>query len=179
MSSQRYTQIHHSDDSDHESITSRPSSPQQQLSHTVPASSPPSYRSRNSSPQRRREISDSDPLVSDADRTLADTFDSPSDSESEDGDRGDHRLDDRQRILSGRPSDTTTESEAQQTQNGDRPAVERRVTQLPIFAPSTTSQRQGGSVNDGVFANLSAKPERGEDLEEKPPVCLTCCIEVP
>lgn len=28
------------------------------------------------------------------------------------------------------------------------------------------------SSNDGVFANLSAKPERGEKLEEeKPPVC--------
>ena len=26
-------------------------------------------------------------------------------------------------------------------------------------------------ANDGVFANLSAKPTRGEELDEKPPVC--------
>ena len=27
--------------------------------------------------------------------------------------------------------------------------------------------------NDGVFANLDAKPERGEKLEEQPPVCYS------
>ncbi len=64
---------------------------------------------------------------------------------------------------------------------GTRPsAVPRRVTELPVFLPQTasvsgtTGRVYGGgsaSVNDGVFANLSAKPERGEKVEEeKPPV---------
>jgi len=163
----RYQPVSHTDD-DNDSITSRPSSPtprpHRQQSYATPASPPPSFHSRASSPHRRRSISDSDPLVSDADRTLADTFDAPSDSESEDGDHADRRLDDRQRVMSGRPSDTSDAG------NGERPAVERTVTQLPIFAPSTTARRQA-PVNDGVFANLSAKPTQGgDDLEEKPPV---------
>lgn len=30
----------------------------------------------------------------------------------------------------------------------------------------------GGTTNDGVFTNLSAKPDRGEKVEEDlPPVC--------
>lgn len=32
----------------------------------------------------------------------------------------------------------------------------------------------GGMESDGVFANLSAKPESGEKLEEHPPVSLPC-----
>jgi hypothetical protein len=53
-----------------------------------------------------------------------------------------------------------------------RNGILRRVTQLPIFGGSARSDRTyGAGQNDGVFANLSAKPTRGEDLEEKPPVC--------
>lgn len=60
--------------------------------------------------------------------------------------------------------------------------LQRRVTELPSFvsqAAAATSQWGtrifgGGSMaNDGVFANLSAKPTRGEELEEKPPVRFT------
>ena len=54
--------------------------------------------------------------------------------------------------------------------------VERRVTQLPGFAPTAGGKVYGGgnAVHDGVFANLSAKPERGgEDPDEKPPVSTT------
>ena len=44
-----------------------------------------------------------------------------------------------------------------------RPAV--------AFAPPVTGRVYGGgSGSDGVFANLSAKPESGEKLEEHPPV---------
>jgi hypothetical protein len=46
------------------------------------------------------------------------------------------------------------------------PTIERRVTELPAFRPMPTSTR----ATDGVFANLSAKPERGEQLDDKPPV---------
>jgi hypothetical protein len=53
-----------------------------------------------------------------------------------------------------------------------RPAVvERGVTHLPAFVPPVTGRVYGGgSGSDGVFANLSAKPESGEKLEEHPPV---------
>lgn len=193
--SQRYAPIAHHDDDDRDSIGSRPSSPyntssydtpshtsdaaarpyiHHQASHTGPSSPPPSFDSRTSSPHRshggnRRSTTDSDPLVSDADRNLNDAFDNPSDSESDDGSPTDHRLDDRQRVMSGRPAagmDTAA------GQDHDRPDVERRVTQLPVFAPATAPRRYGGPGNDGVFANLSAKPERGGggDAEEKPPV---------
>lgn len=79
--------------------------------------------------------------------------------------------------MSGRPV-ASTDTVAGHGANGqahDRPAVERRVTQLPVFAPATAPRRYGGPGNDGVFANLSAKPERGvdADAEEKPPVSYT------
>ncbi len=65
------------------------------------------------------------------------------------------------------------------SEDGGRPTVvQRRVTELPVFTPpttdgGTTGRVYGGgsrSANDGVFANLSAKPERGEKTEEQPPV---------
>jgi hypothetical protein len=67
------------------------------------------------------------------------------------------------------------------TADGSRPPVgPRRLTEMPVFLPRTapaggTPRRVYGggsaSVNDGVFANLSAKPEKGEKVEEeKPPV---------
>jgi len=37
---------------------------------------------------------------------------------------------------------------------------------MPVFSGIMIG---GGNANDGVFANLSAKPTRGEDLDEKPP----------
>ena len=64
------------------------------------------------------------------------------------------------------------------THGGERPGqVERRITMLPTFnRPAAPSGRVVGggnsSTNDGVFANLAAKPERGEKTEDHPPVCL-------
>ncbi|PMD42532.1 putative metal homeostatis protein BSD2 [Hyaloscypha variabilis F] len=51
------------------------------------------------------------------------------------------------------------------------PVIERRPTHLPEFAPPRPTGRiyGGGSGSDGVFANLSAKPEAGEKTEEHPP----------
>lgn len=52
--------------------------------------------------------------------------------------------------------------------------IERRVTQWPVVEPTTTGTtgRGGGLTNDGVFANMSAKPGVGgeEEADEKPPV---------
>ena len=66
------------------------------------------------------------------------------------------------------PSITAT---ATATANGRPTIVERRETHLPAFAPTITGRVYGGgSGSDGVFANLSAKPESGEKIEEHPPV---------
>ena len=49
----------------------------------------------------------------------------------------------------------------------------RRPTILPSFATSSSgTSRAVASSNDGVFANLAAKPERGEKTEDLPPVCI-------
>lgn len=126
-----------------------------------PASPPPSFHSRASSPTSRRLLFD-DPLTHNEDRTLADTFDSDSDDdEDEDG------RDDRQRLMRGNP----------QPEDDDvppPPGIQRRVTELPTFNTQTpASGRVYGGGNGGVWANLSAKPTRGEDVEEKPPVRMT------
>jgi len=122
-----------------------------------PASPPPSFHSRASSPNgtSRRLLAD-DPLTNEEDRTLADTFDSDSDDD-EDGDG----RDDRQRLMRGNP----------QVEEPVAPGIQRRVTEIPVFNTQTPSSgRVYGGGNGGVWANLSAKPTRGEDAEEKPPV---------
>jgi hypothetical protein len=116
--------------------------------YQIPTSPPPSFRSRTSSPILRN-----DPLRSDADRELHDTFDSPSDDEGSDNeDDGD----DRRRLVR---RDTSTDDAGQRT-----PVV----AQIPVVYSGRTVG--GGNANDGVFANLSAKPTRGEEVDEKPPV---------
>jgi hypothetical protein len=142
-------------------------------SYPIPNSPPPSFHSRVSSPNAasRRLLSD-DPLSTDADRTLADTFDSPSDDEDSDDEHGDG-MDDRQRLMRGTPETSSGETTSDIDAN-PRANIQRRVTQLPVFntvAP-TAGRIYGGGQNDGVWANLSAKPTRGEDAEEKPPVCI-------
>lgn len=77
--------------------------------------------------------------------------------------------------MSGRPSvaEGATETTGMLSGNdsAERPAVERRVTQLPVFPPATRTGRiYGGGNTDGVFANMSAKPVAGEEVDEKPPV---------
>ncbi|KAF2259988.1 hypothetical protein CC78DRAFT_502370 [Lojkania enalia] len=156
---QRYERIADHDEED------SPSSPHPQ--YPIPNSPPPSFHSRASSPSgaSRRLLAD-DPLTNDADRTLADTFDSPSDDEDSDGEDGDG-VDDRQRLMRGNP-------QPQADAEGEEPprqGIQRRVTTLPAFntAMPRSGRVYGGGSNDGVFANLSAKPTRGEDVEEKPP----------
>lgn len=166
--------------------------PPADLSTITPSSPPPSFRSRVSSPTRARLLQD-DPYSSQADQALADSFDHPSDDdgpESGDEDGGD----DRQRSVHRIHRETEAFPNVQTgpvlgggDQRGgidaDRPYVtrrpptsRRRMTELPRTAhtPSFGSNGivyGGGSAsNDGVFANLDAKPERGEKAEEQPPV---------
>lgn len=63
-------------------------------------------------------------------------------------------------------SGANTESQA-----GSR-GIQRTSTLLPFFGgtSSSNSNRRINSSNDGVFANLAAKPERGEKTEDLPPV---------
>ena len=152
----------HDDDTDHDAPDS-PTSPR--TPYPIPASPPPSFHSRASSPAAtsRRLLAD-DPLANDADGTLADTFDAESD---------DDETDDRQRLMRGTPDEPPHVDDS--SLRPARPGRQRSVTQLPEFNTVTAGAAgriYGGGQNDGVFANLSAKPTRGEELEEKPPVCL-------
>lgn len=148
------SQVSNNDDTD---------SPISPTLHT-PTSPPPSFRSRTSSPSSRHAA---------VDQTLADTFDADGSDSDEENDG-----DDRQRLMRGSPS-TDTELQATTapiTSDGTRrppPPVQRTVTQLPVFTPAEPGRIYGGgSQSDGVFANLSAKPELGEKVEEHPPVCI-------
>lgn len=147
--------------------------------HSTPSSPPPSFRSRSSSPSRRRLLRD-DPHDTGADDTLAAAFGDGSDSEADD------EPDDRQRLMRAQPdpqpvadSNTTTASASssgagsgsQSSGEQRTPAMQRRPTILPSFnGPGSGSGRTISSSNDGVFANLAAKPERGEKNEDMPPV---------
>lgn len=149
----------------------------QKPSHTeiVPSSPPPSFRSRVSSPSSRHLLSE-DPITTEAERTLADTFDDGSDSD----DDGHNEGDDRQRLM--RANTLQSEPEQRVVQNIDSPNLAGTVTRLPVVVASVSSNAPtrpfSGAApfstfshsNDGVFANLNAKPERGEKLEEQPPV---------
>lgn len=62
----------------------------------------------------------------------------------------------------------------------DNDEARQAVSQLPgsvlvaqgrqNLTPGVSIPNHLTSANDGVFANLNAKPERGEKLEEHPPV---------
>ncbi|KAI9747400.1 MAG: hypothetical protein M4579_007473 [Chaenotheca gracillima] len=183
MSSQRYERIsgHEADDDHDQDLSPVKTATRGDHHHTpIPASPPPSFRSRASSPTSRHLLSHDDPLASDADRALADSFDAPSDSEGADSDAEDEG-DDRQRLMRGNPTESRGSGEG--SSPTDRPGgIERRVTQLPAFestpagtttnttsVPAATRTHGSRVANDGVFANLSAKPERGEKLDEQPP----------
>lgn len=131
---------------------------------TIPTSPPPSFRSRVSSRRQSRD----DEHQSEQERNMNDAFDAPSDDEDADEDTRDRR-----RLISG---DTTPPSRDQDAsaEGGDaqRPSIpQRRVTEIPVFAPTAPSGRVigGSQSNDGVWANLNAKPRPGDDVDEKPP----------
>lgn len=61
-----------------------------------------------------------------------------------------------------------------------RSILSRVDSRLPTPVPRRTTGRVygDGSGSDGVFANLSAKPESGEKLEEHPPVRFDIGLKV-
>lgn len=158
----RQVNQHDHDDDDNNESPITPTSPERR---EIPQSPPPSFHSRNSSPSSRRLLNQ-DPLHSDAeddrDRDLADAFD---DSDNEDD------SDDRQRLMRSNTSrSTSSQNEAAALPPVSAPPpVERRVTSIPSFAPTTTPRAAPKPASDGVFANLSAKPSAGEPIDDKPP----------
>ncbi len=131
----------------------------------VPNSPPPSFRSHNSS---RRPSDDDAPPQNEQQRNLNDAFDAPSDDDSDDEPRDQRRLIQTERTPSHSSSDGDSPSgEARPT------GPHRTVTEIPVFVPPPTASGRpmggGSQANDGVFANITAKPRPGEELEEKPP----------
>lgn len=164
-------QVNHQDDDDDSNYLPN----QSQLNNGNP-SPPPSFRSRSSSHSSRWFLHD-ESHRNDADRTLADTFGDGSDSEA------DEEPDDRQRLMRAHPqpppptdtgnaaasssTGTTDTPQGQQTASG----LQRRPTEFPTLNSAAAGPgRVISSSNDGVFANLAAKPERGEKNEDLPPV---------
>ncbi|KAK5126254.1 hypothetical protein LTR85_010489 [Meristemomyces frigidus] len=152
MSSQRYERGA-AEESDEHAIAHTPVA--------LPNSPPPSFRSRASSRRQSRE----EDRQSEEERNLHDAFDAPSDDEDDDESTRDQR-----RLI---PQSPTGQEAAPPTGDAQRPTVpQRRATEIPVYAPTATSGRVvggGSQANDGVWANISAKPRAGEDLEEKPP----------
>ncbi|KAL1303244.1 hypothetical protein AAFC00_006658 [Neodothiora populina] len=142
---------------------------QPQSQSSIPDSPPPSFRSRVSS---RRTSSEQQRLHNEEhDRDLDDAFAAPSDDESDNDDQD--AASSRRLVRSDDRAESTTSGHGEGTVNGR--SIDRRVTEINMFMPGAS---QGGaprvygggqSTNDGVFANISAKPTPGEELEEKPP----------
>ncbi|KOS22465.1 Metal homeostatis protein BSD2 [Escovopsis weberi] len=118
----------------------------------TPNSPPPSFHSRSPSPARNNRQGRVDPA-------LADAFDGDDASDDEDAD-------DRQRLV--RPSSTPDErptNDAVHTSSSPTPP-----TTLPSNTNSSGSRPRvmgGGVGTDGVFANMSARPERTDEAAEK------------
>ncbi|KAJ5814745.1 hypothetical protein N7474_006522 [Penicillium riverlandense] len=174
MSSQRYQRVNARDEE--EGPHSYPLNPAR--SDLTPSSPPPSFRSRSSSPSSRRLLHGDDPLRNDEEQTLADAFD------DDDGSDDDNEPDDRQRLMRANPNfrsvddnnngpgaaSSSSESMGGQQDQTRAPGIIRRPTILPSFStPASGNSRSITASNDGVFANLSAKPERGEKNEDLPP----------
>lgn len=103
-----------------------------------------------------------------SDNALEDAFDDGNDSDDAD------ETDDRQRLMRGDATTPTTPiiTSAEPNSTHAQPSsTQRRGTMLPTFTSTASPRLVGtGSSNDGVFANLNAKPERAEKQEDLPPV---------
>ncbi|CAK1359571.1 putative metal homeostasis protein bsd1 [Cercospora beticola] len=150
MSSQRYERVAGTDEDDHVASNAP---------IALPDSPPPSFRSRNSS---RRASRDNHSIEDE--RELDDAFGAPSDDEDDDDDTRDRR-----RLILG---DEGPSGPAPPTRRPEAP--HREVTEIPSYVPaaapgSSNGRVVGGGQNDGVWANLNAKPRPGDDVDEKPP----------
>ncbi|KAI1258763.1 hypothetical protein F5Y18DRAFT_412359 [Xylariaceae sp. FL1019] len=123
----------------------------------IPHSPPPSFHSRTSSLERRRQNVNPD---------LADAFDTDDDASSDD------EADDRQRLVRAN-SIPVTQNAAPQTYNASTPARPQDVQGASSAAGNSSGNSRtygGGIQSDGVFSNMTARPERGEKIvEEQPP----------
>lgn len=131
----------------------------------IPDSPPPSFRSHTSS---RRPSRDNHSIEDE--RELDDAFGAPSDDEDDDDDTRDRRrLITGQEVPSG-PAPPTRRPEAPQRVVTEIPSYVPAPAPTPAAAPGSSNGRVvGGGQNDGVWANLNAKPRAGDDVEEKPP----------
>lgn len=172
-------QVNGQDDDDDSTAYAQNSSHHNNL---TPSSPPPSFRSRTPSPSSRLLHDESHRTDPDPDQTLADTFGDGSDSDEDD------EPDDRQRLMranpppqsptdSGNAAASSSTGQGQQQRGRPDPGVQRRPTAFPSFGGSGAGPgRVISSSNDGVFANLDAKPERGEKNDDLPPVCICFCL---
>ncbi|KAF4982110.1 hypothetical protein FZEAL_2216 [Fusarium zealandicum] len=141
----RYERIRVNDEDD---VDSPVDARNNHLAQPVPNSPPPSFHSRSSSPTRQRQV----------DATLADAFDDDDDSDDE--------VDDRRRLM---PNNSTPPSSSS-TENVSAFQPPAHPPTAPVPTPSGSRSTRvvgGGSGSDGVFANLSARPERGSSDPEK------------
>jgi len=139
-----------------------PNAPLPRPTYPIPNSPPPSFHSRASSINHRENRVNAD---------LEDAFDVDDDDSDDDAD-------DRQRLVRG-TNTTPSISDAASSHTNGGPASQAQPiaqssqsqTQRPLgAAPTTTRVYGGGTQADGVFSNLSAKPETGEpEKEELPP----------
>ncbi|KAI0903326.1 hypothetical protein F4824DRAFT_94802 [Ustulina deusta] len=131
----------------------------------IPNSPPPSFHSRSSSADRRRQNVNPD---------LADAFDT-------DADDSDDEPDDRQRLVRGNSfplsqpaaatSSAQTSSTAPETRQPQPTQSQSHAATNAGAQPATNSRIYGGGIqSDGVFSNMTARPERSEKVvEEAPP----------
>ena len=114
----------------------------------VPNSPPPSFHSRASSPHRRHQV----------DPTLADAFD-------DDDDNSEDEADDRQRLV----RQSTLSSNSNDVSSTEYPTP--TTSSYPASSARSGRIMGGGNGTDGVFANMSARPERQDsEKDEQPPV---------
>ncbi|OTA89391.1 hypothetical protein M434DRAFT_79340 [Hypoxylon sp. CO27-5] len=153
----RYERVNTQDDEPDTPIA--PSSLRQPRS--IPNSPPPSFHSRASSFERRRQ---------NVDPALADAFDAEDDD-------SDDEPDDRQRLVRGNSFPISNNSNTQTSNGGDlRPSAPTGGQTTQWSSSGTNPQHAGSRVygggiqSDGVFSNMTARPERGEKIvEEAPP----------
>ncbi|KAJ2896877.1 hypothetical protein MKZ38_005130 [Zalerion maritima] len=145
----RYERVNPHDEDD--TPTSTPIAPRS--GYTIPNSPPPSFRSRTSSLAQREARRPVDPALEDA-------FD---------GDDSDGEADDRQRLVRSNTSSTFTQRGQEVTSRATPAAVPSPATNAA--QTSTAGRVYGGGIqSDGVFSNLTAKPERGDsEKDEQPP----------
>ncbi|KAI0397939.1 hypothetical protein F5Y17DRAFT_454524 [Xylariaceae sp. FL0594] len=157
----RYERVNTQDDD-----PDTPTTPSALHPQRIPNSPPPSFHSRASSPERRRQDLNSD---------LADAFDT-------DGESSDDEPDDRQRLVRAHSFPVSQSTPASTTASADGQSGLPGASQQAIqghpgagassggSAPRSSRIYGGGIQSDGVFSNMTARPERGEKIvEEAPP----------